>query len=87
MKTDIRSYTFIRHLPLIQEGFMSVSSESMCKKYCFIPLFNTGPEYHESPRIDKYLDSWLKRTQFAKILTQSQNLVTNSPIRKILLDS
>ena len=65
MKTDIC------HLPLIQEGFLSVSSESMCKKYCFIPLFHTGPESHESPRIDKYLDSWLKRTQFAEILTES----------------
>ena len=60
-------YTFIRYLPLIQEGFLSVSSESMCKKYCFIPLFHTGPDSYESPRIDKYLDSWL----FAKILTES----------------
>ena len=54
MKTDIR------HLPLIQEWFMSVSSEGMCKKYCFIPIFHTAPESHESPRIDKYLDSWVE---------------------------
>ena len=54
MKTDIQ----VRHFPLIQEGFLSVSSESMCKKYCFIPLFHTGPESQESPRIDKYLDLW-----------------------------
>ena len=53
--------TFIRHLPLIQEGFLSVSSESMCIKYCFIPLFHTGPESHETPRIDKYFDSWGSR--------------------------
>ena len=58
METDIYTSTFIRHLPLIQEGFLSVSSECMCKKYCFIPLFHTGPESHESQRIDKYLDSW-----------------------------
>ena len=50
--------TFNRHLPLIQEGFLSVSSESMCKKYCLTLLFHTGPESNESPRIDKYLDSW-----------------------------
>ena len=41
------------------------------QKDLFIPLFYTGPESHDSPRIDKYLDSWLKRTQFAKILTRS----------------
>ena len=64
-------YTFFCHLRLIQEGFLSVSSESMCKKYCFIPIFHTGLESHESPQIDKNLDSWLKRTQFAKILTES----------------
>ena len=52
------TYAFIRHLPLIQQGFLSVSSESICKKYCSIPLFHTGPESHESPRIDKYLGSW-----------------------------
>ena len=34
-----------------------------------IPLFHTGPESHELTRIDKYLDSWLNRTQFVKILT------------------
>ena len=73
MKTDTYTSTFIRHLPLIQEGFLSVSSESMCKKYCVIPLFHTGPESHELTNI------WirgLKRTQFAKILliTESYNL-------------
>ena len=31
-------------------------------------LFNTGPESHELSRTDKYLDSWLNRTQFVKIL-------------------
>ena len=35
----------------------------------FIPLFHTGPECHEFTRIDKYLDAWLNRTQFVKILT------------------
>ena len=38
-----------------------------------IPLFHTGPESHELPRIDKYLDSCLNRTQFVKILTDSQS--------------
>ena len=36
-----------------------------------LPLFHTGPESHEFPRIDKYLYSWLNRTQFVKILTDS----------------
>ena len=40
---------------------------------CLIPLFHTGPESHELPRIDKYLDSWLNRTQFVKILTDSHS--------------
>ena len=38
-----------------------------------IPLFHTGPESHELPRIAKYLDSWLKRTQFVKIVTESHS--------------
>ena len=73
-------YTFIRHLPLIQKGFLSVSSESMCKTA--IPHRARIPRT-ESPRIDKYLDSWLKRTQFAKSVVSSCNslayweLVTN----------
>ena len=29
------SYTFILHLLLIRERFLSVSSASMCRKYCF----------------------------------------------------
>ena len=57
MKTDI--YKYVHSPPSADsEGFLSVSSESMCKKYCFIPLFHTGPESHDSPRIDKYLDLW-----------------------------
>ena len=40
---------------------------------CFIPLFHTGPESHELTRIDKYLDSWLNRTQFVKVLTDSHS--------------
>ena len=50
----------------------------LAEKYAFspptgavIPLFHTGPESHELTRIDKYLDSWLNRTQFVKILTDS----------------
>ena len=39
----------------------------------YIPLFHTGPESHELPRIDKYMDSWLNRTQFVKILTDSHS--------------
>ena len=38
-----------------------------------LPLFHTGPESHELTRIDKYLDSWLNRTQFVKILTDSHS--------------
>ena len=71
-------YTFTCHLPLIQEGFLSVSSESMCKNDCFIPIPYTGPESNESSRIDKYLDSWLKRTEFAKILTKSYSPYSQS---------
>ena len=40
---------------------------------CLIPLFHTGPESHELTRIEKYLDSWLYRTQFVKILTDSHS--------------
>ena len=32
-----------------------------------LPLFHTCPEFHELTRIDKYLDSWLNRTQFVKL--------------------
>ena len=38
-----------------------------------LPLFHTRPESHELSRIDKYLDSWLNRTQFVKILTDSHS--------------
>ena len=38
-----------------------------------IPLFHTGPETHELTRIDKYLDLWLNRTQFVKVLTDSHS--------------
>ena len=37
--------------------------------WAVIPLFHTGPESHELTRIDKYLDSWLNRTQFVMVLT------------------
>ena len=38
-----------------------------------IPLFHTGPESHELTQIDKYLDSWLNRTQFVMVLTDSHS--------------
>ena len=38
-----------------------------------IPLFHTGPESHELTRIDKYLDSWLNRSQFVMVLTGSHS--------------
>ena len=38
-----------------------------------IPLFHTGPESRELTRIDKYLDPWLNRTQFVKILIDSHS--------------
>ena len=43
------------------------------KYFYIIPLFHTGPESNELTRIDKYLDSWLNRTQFVKILTDSHS--------------
>ena len=42
-------------------------------QFCLIPLFHTGPESHELTRIDKYLESWLNRTQFVKVLTDSHS--------------
>ena len=36
-----------------------------------LPLFHSGPESHELTRIDKYLDSWLNRTQYVMVLTDS----------------
>ena len=37
-------------------------------------LWNRGiPHWPRIPRIDKYLDSWLIRTQFVKILTDSHS--------------
>ena len=41
--------------------------------FLLIPLFHTGPESHELTRIDKYLDSWLNRTQFVMVLTDSHS--------------
>ena len=38
-----------------------------------VPLFHTGPESHELTRIDRYFDSWLNRTQFVMVLTDSQS--------------
>ena len=38
-----------------------------------IPLFHKGPESHELTRIDKYLDSWLNRTQFVMVLADSHS--------------
>ena len=42
-------------------------------KFFLIPLFHTGPESHELAQIDKYLDSWMNRTQFVRILTDSHS--------------
>ena len=47
-----------------------------------IPLFHTGPDSHELPRIDKYLDSCLNHTQFAKILTDSHSPQSVLAIRR-----
>ena len=52
-----------------------------------IPLFNTGPESHELPRIDKYLDSCLNRTQFMKILTDSHSSQSVLAIRRSIGNS
>ena len=41
--------------------------------HLLIPLFHTGPESHELTLIDKYLDSWLNRTQFVMVLTDSHS--------------
>ena len=47
--------------------------EMHLSKSGLIPIFHTGPESHELTRIDKYLDSWLNRTQFVKVLTDSHS--------------
>ena len=39
----------------------------------YIPLFHTGPESRELTRIYNYLDSWLNRTQFVMVLTNSHS--------------
>ena len=54
----------------LEDNFIVTSSR---RNHFLIPLFHTGPESHELPRIDKYLDSCLKRTQFVKILTVSHS--------------
>ena len=36
-------------------------------------IFHTGPESHELTRNDKYLDSWLNRSQFVMVLTDSHS--------------
>ena len=46
-------------------------------KVCVIPLFHTDHESHELPQIDKCLDLWLKRTQFVKILTELQSVISS----------
>ena len=49
------------------------TKEEIVEGFSLIPLFHTGPESHELTRIDKYLDSWLNRTQFVKVLTESHS--------------
>ena len=71
--------TINMELPIVffkgsQVVFSKLSSISV-PEGCFylIPLFHTGPESHELPRINKYLDLCLNRTQFVKILTDSHS--------------
>ena len=61
------------HFPNItyQDDWPFKSEEIFFKSFYLIPLFHTGPESHELTRIDKYLDSWLNRTQFVMVLTDS----------------
>ena len=61
-------------------SLMKVKSVAECKGEhsavlltCIIPLFHTGPESHELTRIDNCLDSWLNRTQFVMVLTDSHS--------------
>ena len=62
-------------LPLAAYFYVFTVCKSTCLpvsikgNHLLIPLFHTGPESLELPRIDKYLDSCLNRTQFVKILT------------------
>ena len=58
--TENSSYLFL---------YVKVVSKSLW----LIPLFHTGPESHELTLIDKYLDSWLNRTQFVMVLTDSHS--------------
>ena len=50
-----------------------------------IHLFHTGPKSHELPPIDKYLASWLKRTQFVKTLYPYSTQVMNRTDRHKLI--
>ena len=60
---ELRNRIWLMH-KLLMHWFLTLN---------FIPLFQTGPESHELPRIDKYLDSFLNRTQLVKILTDSHS--------------
>ena len=47
-----------------------------------IPLFNTGRESNKLPRIDKYSDSCLNRTQFVNFLTDLHSPLSVLAIRR-----
>ena len=58
---------------LIYDGKIKRLAENYSRSCQKIPLFHTGPESHELTRIDKYLNSWLNRTQFVMVLTDSRS--------------
>ena len=72
---DVKHLEDSRIITDCQQGFRarrSCETNSSVTSH-IIPLFHTGPESHELTRIDKYLDSWLNRTQFVKVLTDSHS--------------
>ena len=68
-----RLLEFHRAFPLISNSDSKVIEGPVSCNICVIPLFHTGPESHELTRMDKYLDSWLSRTQFVMVLTDSHS--------------
>ena len=59
----------------------SASSQSPCQPLHLL-YYTPIPHRTQIPRIDKYLDLWLNRTQFVKILTYSHSLDRVLAIRR-----
>ena len=55
--------------------------------YLLLASYTPIPHRPRIPRIDKYFDSWLKRTQFVKILTESHSPKTLLAVRRSIGNS